>query len=558
MTCNGQVKNVGIIGEYNQYRTMADLAFEDGNFEKAYKLYQACLTMVGSDEYATDRLRSSKEIMGLLNQLQLSTNSNFTNIEKALSDLQKNPIFAGESSFLRSKVLLILENTANLLLKKGNYDLSLNVYLLVYNILPVSGIKYKLERTNQKYKEKFGRDATAYTVLQKSVKQKLSQKSTVPSADEADELRKKAEDAFAKGEWDKAQKLYNASLVVGEGKRPEIEQRLIDIARNKNLERQKEEADKQSNFLLSAKTGEEMLKTRPDNVQLKSDIANNYQKQADKYYSEGRFADARDYYRKANEVEPNEGLYSKMENAEKKIGGLRLSYRRPQDRKAEKYEISQLPINDDFGVKISLEPAIGFERVNPTFIISEYQFIKLYDKAIYRPYFGFHVIFKNNKDTNEVVKFLTGLYMSPNQTFEIANRQNSSSTIAEKIQFSSLIIPFALRFTFTQKSIRPIFTIGVQPAINYNYRYEFYPDTKANNTISYNISSTVSIFSAIGIDCKLKNSKSIHFNLKLTRDSSKGTSIKNIKNSPYSQFQNHSYMLNSWYIGLEMSYRLIN
>ncbi len=113
--------------------------------------------------------------------------------------------------------------------------------------------------------------------------------------------------------------------MVGEGKHPDIEQKLVDIARNKNLEKQKEEADKQSNFGLAAKVGEEMLKTRPGDVQLKSDIANNYEKLADKYYSEGRYADARDYYRKANETEANSALQAKIDDTKTKIAETRVA-----------------------------------------------------------------------------------------------------------------------------------------------------------------------------------------------------------------------------------------
>ena len=317
-------QNGGVVSEYLQFKAMADAAFDDGDFTKAQKLYSVCLTMIAGDEYANNRLKTSEETIANLKQLETTLkSSHYAQIEKALADLKASKLYNSPNSLLKNKVLVALENEADQKLKIGDYENAVRVYSQTYQILPVAGLVFKIERANQLYVEKNRKNMASYAEFLKTRKQKNQLTPIIPSADEADELRKKAEDAFAKGEWDKAQKLYNASLVVGEGKRPEIEQRLVDIARNKNLERQKEEADKEGNFLLSAKTGEEMLKIRPDNVQLKSDIANSYQKQADKYYREGRFADARDYYQKANGVESSSSLKDKVEDTETKIGELR-------------------------------------------------------------------------------------------------------------------------------------------------------------------------------------------------------------------------------------------
>ncbi len=318
-------KNGGVVSEYLQFKAMADAAFDDGNFEKAQKLYNVCVEMVSGDDYATTKLKTCQNLNNSLKQIETAVKTNNqVQLETALNSIKNSKMYGSPNNLLKNRVLLLLEKEADQNLKNSDFENAVRIYARTHELLPASGLIFKIERANSMYVEKYGRKMVAYTDFQNKRRAK-NQLTPVPSENEAEGFRKQADIYFAKGEWDKAQKLYNAALVVGEGKRPDIEQKLVDIARNKNLERQKEEADKQSNFGLAAKVGEEMLKARPGDAQLKSDIANNYEKLADKYYSESRFADAQNYYRKANETEANSALQAKIDDAETKIAETRVA-----------------------------------------------------------------------------------------------------------------------------------------------------------------------------------------------------------------------------------------
>lgn len=318
-------KSGGVVGEYLQFKAMADAAFDDGNFEKAQRLFTVCLEMVSGDEYAAAKLSTCQELNNGLKQLEAAIKTNNQALLKTvLNNLKSTKSYSSQTNLLKNRVLLLLEKEADQRLKNGDLENAVRLYTRTHELLPASGLTFKMERANLMYLEKYKKNMEAYADFQKSRKLK-NQLTLLPTNDEAESLRKKADDFFAKGEWDKAQKLYNAALVLGEGKRPDIEQRLVDIANNKRLDRQKAEADEQSNFGLSAKIGEEMLKSRPTDAQLKSNVADNYQKLADKYYGEGSFANARDYYRKANETEPNAILAAKIDDTEKKIAEIRLA-----------------------------------------------------------------------------------------------------------------------------------------------------------------------------------------------------------------------------------------
>lgn len=311
--------------EYKQYKTMADYSFEQGDYLKAQRLYEACLTMPKQDQNAEvkQQIVACVAIETAFKNLQEVLQNNPKELKTALQAVVMARSLYRKPAYLQQQAFKIIETEADQWLKNGKLEEAAECYLAIYELEPLPSVALKMEQTNRKYTEKFNRPLPQYQAFQSkqkpgSIKPLIAK--TLTNQEEYELYRNDANANFQNGKYDLARRKYNAALQVSGFENDRYAQnQLLKSAKLLRLQKAAETAQTPAAALLNAR---EALLQNPNDANLKINLAQLAQQAGDELLKAGFYADAKKRYQEAAQHGAS-NLTSKMAEADQKIAEKR-------------------------------------------------------------------------------------------------------------------------------------------------------------------------------------------------------------------------------------------
>lgn len=310
--------------EYKQYKYLADAYFNEGDYEKATRLYRLCLSVPTHDKdtYATERMAVCQRITtaqkSFDNALKTKPDVN-PELQVVKQALAQNP----KDMVSRQRLAVQLEQDGDARLQRGDYEGAVNRYAATQEVTPTKSVAFKMEKANEAYQQKVQKPLPQYQAYQQNPQkpkpnpQTEQRRISIAAQNEYTRYRDEADAALKSGNYDLARRKYIAATQVPsyEGDRY-VEEQTSKIARLKNLNKRLEETqnDPRGQLIYTR----DALALNPEDASLRTQAAQAAVQVGDEMLSKGLFADAKKYYQEAEKYGAN-GMNEKIADANTKI-----------------------------------------------------------------------------------------------------------------------------------------------------------------------------------------------------------------------------------------------
>ena len=308
--------------EYKQYKTMADYSFEQGDYAKAKRLYEACVAMPKQTENdeVKQQIKACNEIEAAFKSLQNAVKNNPKELQTALKAFMDVRSFHRKPAYLQQQAFKIIETEADQWFKNGKFEEAAECYLAIYELSPLPNLSLKIEQANRNYTEKFKRALPQYErfqAKQKPSNAKLAPPKQLSNQQEYDQYRTAADASFGEGNYDLARRKYNAALQVVGFENDKYAQNQL-LKSTKLIQLQKAASSAKGNTGAMLLNAREALAQNPNDAKLKADLGKAAEAVGNEMFEKALFADAKRYYQEAESYGAL-GMETKIKETETKI-----------------------------------------------------------------------------------------------------------------------------------------------------------------------------------------------------------------------------------------------
>lgn len=507
--------------EYKQYRYLADAYFNEGDYEKATRLYRLCLSVPTHDKdtYATERIALCQRITtaqkSFDNALKTKPDVN-PELQVVKQALAQNP----KDMVSRQRLGVQLEQDGDARLQRGDYEGAVNRYAATQEVTPTKSVAFKMEKANEVYQQKAQKPLPQYQTYQQTSQKPNPQterrRISIAAQNEYTRYRDEADAALKSGNYDLARRKYIAATQVPgyEGDRY-VEEQTTKIARLKNLNKRLQESqnDPRGQLIYTR----DALALNPDDASLRTQAAQAAVQVGDEMLSKELFADAKRYYQEAEKYGAN-GMNEKIAEANTKIQDKRdeivktkaalaggdnpgaLTIDKPTKQRNARRERPTL-----VGVAITAGASVAFPVLN-----NGGSSVKT--PASLQWYGGGQVIVLPNAKFSPIV----GVHYSPVrfQTADVAQ-----TTPLERFAFDLLQIPVGLRYNYPMSNedlslhLEAGATLNLPRKLNYtNYAMDV-----TNTDLNILNKQTLGFYGGIGMSKYLSKRRSVSLMLQYQR-----------------------------------------
>lgn len=512
--------------EYRQYKYLADAYFNEGDYEKATRLYRLCTAVptYEKDAYANDRLAICHRIHNAQMNFDKALKSKpdiKPELQALKQELAKNP----KDFTARQRLALQMEQEGDNRLRRGDYEGAMNRFIAIQEIAPTKSVAFKIEKTNALYRQKTQKSLPQYhTYLLNSQKSYLTPQVeqrhiSIASQNEYTRYRNEADEALKSENYDLAGRKYIAATQVPgyEGDRY-AEEQTIKIARLKTLNKRLSETqnDPRGQLLYIR----EALSINPDSPTLRNQAAQAATQAGDEMFTKGLFADAKRYYQEAEKYGAN-GMTEKIAEANTKIQDKRDEIAKnrvaltggdhPSSLTVEKSTKSSKS-HREMPILIGIEAAGGFMVAFPALYNGN---INVNTKATVQWYGGGQLIILPNRKLSPIlgISYLPVKFQSIN---------TAKTNALEKFELNLLQIPVGLRYNYALSNSD--FSAHLEGAATLNlprkWSYTNYAADVTNTDINALNKKTLGFYAGMGLSKYLtkRRSVSLMFNYRRTNN----------------------------------------
>ncbi len=477
---------------------MAELRMQEGNYENALKQYRAWAVMPGfeKDGFVNQQIQLCTEVLAAQNALVNALKNN-KNVAEAIDYLLKIAKRFPVNNPIKADAVESVERRGDDLLKQGNYEKAVTVYLLALGISREKRIEFNMDRSHDQYVSVNKKTLPIYI----DFKNKKIRSQNGPNTDSDIEYRTywdKATRYFEMGQYVDALKYYNSCLTIPKYEQDKAAQDQLIVAT-----KARDAAKKGTGFFNQKQWGEavyefkKVIAINPKDINVTKLLYSSYVLHGDWFVSKTFWTDAINTYKAALQLVYSDGLAKKIKDLERKIKQNGETFieadstkgsviKKPLKGDSLNGPTAQKPIPSNLPKRpevkwtnvVALELSGGLNYGLPTL---KNQSGNIQSRGTLGPRFGGELVFLPNKTVSLVVGANYGIS-------KFNSVRASSNTPLERFEIGHLQIPILLRLNTDIGNDGQLHLQGgvtLNKAMNFNYD-NYQNNTSQNNKAVFN------------------------------------------------------------------------